>query len=613
MESEPPPRAGPAAETWVASPAILRISLTGRRKHRLIPVRLLLFALMSAQTPIELPSLRTTYSRTFDNHDGTYTAEIRASVTQALSYEDTMRCDNSGHLMMYIDRNGVRWYYSFGPEIMYGYSSQTNRGWMQFDLSPIPDSCQIVRAACDWYQYEIEGGSNMETEVRSVNVHPDSVTPGWFYTAIGDGPVVSARMAHAYVGWVHRVLNDRGLFEIGVRLKQDRLVLGVLVLQWGQIATACGYSDSTLPPRLTVTYSPPFGVDIQACSLQTSRPLMAMDTATLGAVFTNIGVLRAESISVKATIGDRLVDSTWIQSLEPGQDTLIRLQVTLPDSIEGLYGVRLVAHNPWDYDRSNDTTPFSQHHVFRRYTKMLAGFEGDSWPPENWLLVNGGNPLQSWHRTLNVSHVGNAAALAAGYGDYDNDDWLISDTLSLSPYETDSVGFFVRTDALLPYGQRMDVWALSGPTPADTLALLSSRGYRSTEWEKVRVDLEQCGLLLRRIGFRTQKIALGHAVCVDDVHLVRVPVPGFAEGEQPDALQQVRCLSNPARGAAQLSLHLSRPGTLTVTDVTGRHVAAISVPAGGSIQTLPALRNGVYIIRLRSGTRMEAQKLVTQQ
>ena len=135
--------------------------------RKLAPLLLLASALL-ART--ELVHLRTATSRTFDNGDGTYTAEIHAGPIHRMDsqgewmdlgtdQDTTVRSYQTGEIV-----HSVRWFWVLRGDLKYKDNGveEARRGWAKFDLDCIPDSAALLLAGWHSYQFDCSMPSKIE-------------------------------------------------------------------------------------------------------------------------------------------------------------------------------------------------------------------------------------------------------------------------------------------------------------------------------------------------------------------------------------------------------------------------------------------------------------------
>jgi hypothetical protein len=157
----------------------------------------------------ELVQLRTENSRTFDNGDGTYTAEIVAGPG---SFGDTIRAyphdtmywtgtvqreyDERGNLIGIGKHNGALW---CGDVWIHHYQTHWC-SWMTFDLQSIPDLATVLGASVTYHQIQ---HPHIQTDLTHILTFPPFASAEEIY---GDEPL--APRAAFPDGWVVRTLND---------------------------------------------------------------------------------------------------------------------------------------------------------------------------------------------------------------------------------------------------------------------------------------------------------------------------------------------------------------------------------------------------------------------
>lgn len=222
---------------------------------------------------VELQGLRTEYSRTFALPDGKRLVEIapvplfrRANGGVWLTV-DTDSTDSvfpsiaawwTGHVRSQNQvgtvKNDNQIYWRGGNSA----SADKRRGWMKFDLSPVPDDGTVNATGIVYYCDAVDQNGGPNSVITHVTIDPVPATATALWSAIYGGTPCTNPSGHG-TGWVLRPLNAAGVAAVVAGRAQDWVCYGIYETgnsdsRWG---TALGYFPRATAPRLYVTYTPP--------------------------------------------------------------------------------------------------------------------------------------------------------------------------------------------------------------------------------------------------------------------------------------------------------------------------------------------------------------------
>lgn len=171
--------------------------------------------------------------------------------------------------------------------------------------------------------------------------------------------------------------------------------------------------------------------------------------------------------------------------------------------------------------------------VYEANTYKAEGFEYQStFPPAGWVRINNDGGTQQWGwftSTTDANQIHSGRLFTASRYESStlrNDDWLITDAITLPPDSNefvDHLKYFYRAYSA-SYPESLEVWALSGQTVNDTIARLWAGSFTNTSYQGNSISLASYAGQTINIGFRNCGLD-EYYILLDDIHFVRSPVP----------------------------------------------------------------------------------------
>lgn len=267
-----------------------------------------------------------------------------------------------------------------------------------------------------------------------------------------------------------------------------------------------------------------------------------------------------------------------------------------------------------DDNPTNDAFDFTEY-AYPTGTIWAEGFEYlSSFPPPGWVVINNDGGYYTWNWYTGYPHTGyNMTAVHWEYPN--NDDWLITDAITPQAGYADSIGFFHAAYSST-WSEYLQVWAMSGQTVADTLALLwEDDNIVNTDYERVTVSLDAFDGQTIYIAFRSLSPNAYYNL-VDDIFYMSVLSTGVEEGSVV-LNPTLRLLNNPVKsdGAILFSIPNSMNISLKLYDATGRLVKTLAhgpFSAGSHTITFSTrnLSSGVYFAKLEAGASSLTTRIV---
>jgi hypothetical protein len=506
-------------------------------------------------------------------------------------------------------------------DIRYGYenASVSWNGFAGFDMSGVPDSATLVSVRLCYYQYGHPWNQLPLTNVVYVESFPSS--PHELYMAIRNGSPLDDPMTTPG-GWVRRALTAAAVTLVdSCRKTGEPVCLGVR--DAGSFnGVAYGMGDwSPERPFLDVEYTTNVGFrDVAARSLAPSVPFFRVgDSLRVAGWLKSIGSSAAYDVPVRFYRGGTTYDSVVVSGIEPGESTFVGAALP-PLQSPGVVKTGMCAALDNDWCRHNDTADLTAY-VFPSGSTMGEYFEGDDslpFPPRGWLTFDAGGPSAHWSLQSLLdrrAYTGRYYAFCGRELQSIPDDWLITPGLVPRGGYDDSIGFFASSNLI--EADSLEVWALSGPTPADTIEqLLLTRVQQS--WLRCCLCLDPFDGQTVYVGFRKNDAGGWHGVSLDDVWSTSDLAPGVEEQTWLQ-LPALLIAPNPTHGGlVQLSCQPPEPGPgdVTVCDVLGRVVSSerVTLNAAKAAAKIDCrhLATGVYFVSLRPQAGSARAKLVIQ-
>jgi hypothetical protein len=410
--------------------------------------------------------------------------------------------------------------YSGPPEFGVA-TTGTNRGWVKFDLSGIPDGVQVnevVLAYHCYYRYS----SRPSTAVRCLTLDPIATSAPTLWTDFSNGLVAADSVNHD-TGWVYRNLNANGIAAVQAGLAGDWAAFGLEeahnLLNYGGRADA--YYSSSFRPVLMIGFTADVDMAIAGCGSLT-YPLVEGLPESLYVDVANVGANTVSGAKVYLVDDSVRIDSTVMPAMAPG--TQLRRIFTLTPARSGgeRHSFTFQVIRDGDGNPLNDAGEYDDW-VFPRGTWWAEGFDNNtSFPPPGWSIVNADGGLYSWGGgTPTTAHAGENHGRCPNESSLRNDDWLIAPPQFITAGYQDTLGLFVRTTSSIN-PDTLQVWAMDGPTPADTVAFIAMLVPASTEYTERRLSLRSFAGQTIRIGLR--KLSRSpNSTLVDDLSLMRRP------------------------------------------------------------------------------------------
>ncbi|MFO7650596.1 MAG: T9SS type A sorting domain-containing protein [bacterium] len=521
-------------------------------------------------------------------------------VPEGNAYADvqcTASASLTGHLQVNARLMQYRKYYG---SLVYSALNGTHvycTGLARFDISAIPDSASIISVTLRYHQYSRTYSPRGDILlVEDITASAESVA-----AQLGRSVEVSPASAHVD-GWNSRSLNQNGLRALESLLTRGFVDLAIVS---GDAGSAHGYSTPRdVRPHLIVQYELPGGqVNAKLTSIAyASFPPKPGEEESVRVTITNLGDTTATDVWVYCSVPGSPLDSQCIAAVAPSESVSTTFRFT---GLQAEASVSITCHVSAASDLSHaDDTADINFWVFPAAAVLSEGFEPYScptFPPSGW------RALGRWRRNTELDlwqHSGRYHAYAYYQEGSASNEWLFTPMLFPDSRTADTLGFFYRSRP--SYHDYMQVWALDGQDPADTLALLLDRSFEPTAWIQARFSLDDFDGDSVCIGLR-KYLSPYSGVCIDDLWCTSALAPGVAEGGPalPRTGDRLTAFPSPARSAVTLRWTgaASSDWRIAIHDMAGRLVREVRDPAGDGAGGRASVRlpAGVYVARATSG------------
>lgn len=358
----------------------------------------------------------------------------------------------------------------------------------------------------------------------------------------------------------------------------------------------------------------------------------------------NRGSQNLTSLTISAQIDNGVIDTTkWTGSVTTYNTIIITLKGLT--ATPGTHTLTVYVSNPdnnTDQDQSNDTLhmsfqysppiTFTSPFAASPLTELNEGFEGSSFPPQGWDVVNPDRSI-TWQRVTGIGKTGNASVRVDNYnydhlGESDDlrmptvsipagtDSAFLSFQVAAAAYSDlatpdnnwDTLQVLISTDCGQTYTSLYKKW---GATLVTTNSQVTDEFIpTSSQWRKDSVDLANYigkdGLL---VAFRNTT-GFENEVYLDDVKLRTVTVNPNLKA------QGLLVTPNPTTGNIAIQFY-PQPTNLRAVqlfDITGQKIKDVNIAKNGANNLynfdLSAYQRGTYIVRVVFTDRVITKKII---
>jgi hypothetical protein len=495
----------------------------------------------------------------------------------------------------------------------------TEDGWMMFDVSSIPDGATINSIEFHFYVNSTNWPYWSCTPVTS---DPLTADPATLYADINDeaysGYYLYKNESSSYTtGWKTEILGGNANADLEAALAQDWFAIGIVSRDNSPYYYIImdGWAQDSVP-YLVVDYTPPgapvHDVSVDALILY-GWPWAVGETDTLEIWVTNNGNVTETNVPLHIEVGPFVSDVT-IPTIDPGITESYFFEFS--PSAEGVADILVYTSLPGDNNPFNDTLAWNEY-FYPMGTVWAEGFEYlTSFPPPGWVVINNDGGSYTWDWYTGYPHTG-ANMTAVHWEVPNNDDWIITDAITPQTDYADSIGFFHAAYSSY-WPEYLQVWAMSGQTVGDTLALLwEDDSITTTDYERVALSLDDFDGQTIYIAFRSLS-ADAYYNLLDDIFFFTIYSPtavgeGIVRPERPTFSIPV----NPIRdkGSVLFTIPKDMEVEIGLYDVSGRLTKRITsgkYTAGThTIEfDVKSLSSGVYFVSFTAGERTLTHKIV---
>ena len=344
---------------------------------------------------------------------------------------------------------------------------------------------------------------------------------------------------------------------------------------------------------------------------------------------TNYGTSALTTANLSYTIAGNTLSYTWNGSLATGASTTISLPAVTLNGGTNTFTCNLTSVNgTTDFVANNNT--YSATIIYNNTAGVAApvveGFVAATFPPTNWLRINGGNTAATWTRNA----VGSTAANGSSKMDFWNSPLGDIDELmtpkfdlstALSPILTfslskagftgaiDMLEIMVSTDCGLNWTTE---WSQSDPA-LTTAGLFNNAAFTPisgsiTQWRSETFSLNAyVGQPEVLVKFKATA-GYGNNLYIDDVNL------SVAVGVNENSLdQQISLFPIPSAGDVFLNLSAVKDNMvrISINDVTGKTIETYTTAKSNQHKVvMNGLQDGTYFIQIDADSQRIIKKVI---
>ncbi|MBP6511293.1 MAG: T9SS type A sorting domain-containing protein [Bacteroidia bacterium] len=343
---------------------------------------------------------------------------------------------------------------------------------------------------------------------------------------------------------------------------------------------------------------------------------------------TNYGTSTLTTADLSYTIAGNTLPYTWNGSLATGTSTTISLPAVTLNSGTNTFTCNITGVNgTTDFVANNNT--YTATIIYNNTAGVIApvteGFVAATYPPTNWLRINGGNAAATWTRNAVGTSANNGSSKMDFYNSPDADvDELLTPKFDLSTAVTPTLTFSLAKAGYTGFSDLLEVmvstdcgatwnteWSQADPT------LLTS-GYMTgaftpvsgstTQWRSESFSLNSyVGQPEVLVKFKATS-GYGNNLYIDDVNL------SVAVGVNENTLdQQINLFPIPSTGDVFLNLSAVKDNMvrISINDVTGKTIETYTTAKSNQHKVvMNSLQDGTYFIQIDADSQRIIKKVV---
>ena len=343
---------------------------------------------------------------------------------------------------------------------------------------------------------------------------------------------------------------------------------------------------------------------------------------------TNYGTTTLTTANLSYTIAGNTLPYTWNGSLASGASTTISLPSVTLNGGTNTFTCNLTSVNgSTDFVANNNT--YSATIIYNNTAGVAApvieGFVATTFPPTNWLRINGGNAAATWARNAVGTTANNGSSKMDYYNSPNADvDDLMTPKFDLSTAISPTFSFSLAKAGYTGYSDLLEVmvstdcgatwtteWAQSDPTLLTAGYLASAFtpvSGSTTQWRTESFSLNAyVGQPEVLVKFKATS-GYGNNLYIDDVNL------SVAVGVNENSLdQQISLFPIPSTGDVFLNLSAVKDNMvrISINDVTGKTIETYTTAKSNQHKVvMNTLQDGTYFIQIVADSQRIIKKVV---
>jgi hypothetical protein len=340
-----------------------------------------------------------------------------------------------------------------------------------------------------------------------------------------------------------------------------------------------------------------------SCSLSNAEVITAM--------VKNYGIdtIRGFTASYKINGGTAVVENPT-DTILPGDTLTYNFTTTANLSAPGAYHIWVNTTALSDGNPANDSGAINTENYTATDIHVgpeSIGFEStDSLALTYWTIINGNNDAAVWAVVNTYNHSGSRCLRKAGSGPAGDDDWLITNCLTLqggTPYALDY--YYKNFELVTPCS--LEVYVGSGTTiAAMTQSVVVNPVPTDTTYQHVVVFFTPSTTGTYNFGFHAYSTSGSSSLRLDDINISESAV---GVKENPEA-KNLNVYPNPNMGLCYVTTSLVN-AQVEIFNLVGERVFFKSqLNKGTNTLDITSLPEGSYIVRIVSGKEISTKKIV---
>ncbi|MCL1826863.1 MAG: choice-of-anchor J domain-containing protein, partial [Candidatus Cloacimonetes bacterium] len=260
------------------------------------------------------------------------------------------------------------------------------------------------------------------------------------------------------------------------------------------------------------------------------------------------------------------------------------------------------------------------------------GFEGTTFPPVNWLVIDNDGDGRNWMRSAVLAnvHTGvgvaiSASWMAGGVGALTPDNWLLTPKLDFPTLGNDdhiTLEFWVAGNHETLFTEHYQVLISQGGNNVEDFTAVLTGATTSNQWEMITVNLDTYAGLPTYIAFRHYNTSGERDLRLDDIRVWAGGVSIVDPEIPPLATELVGNYPNPFNPETTIRFSVGKEGhvTLEVYNIKGQRVSTLidhnmsvgthDVVWEGKDDAGHPVSSGIYFYRMKSDDYQSVKRMI---